>query len=92
MNDFKLLLVAGIIEVELQEDNDGEITLIGHPMPSDSSEGQGSTSQRSSPRVSPKQFERANSPLSSGSENEHPNSPVIPSRKKHSRVAGNSYR
>ncbi|XP_045159739.1 inositol hexakisphosphate kinase 1-like isoform X2 [Mercenaria mercenaria] len=81
----------GIIEVELQEGNDGQITLIGHPVQSDSSGGQGSSSQRSSPRVSPKQFERTNSPLSSGSENDNSQSPVLPSRKKHSRVAGKSY-
>lgn len=76
--------------MELQEDNDGEITLIGHPVPPESTEGQGS--QRSSPRASPKRFDRANSPLSSGSENEQTQSPKLSSRNKRSRVAGNSYR
>ncbi|KAL4235627.1 inositol polyphosphate kinase kcs1 [Mactra antiquata] len=70
----------GIIEVELQEGNDGQITLVGKPVQTDNNEGSRCPMQGTSPRASPKQFERGNSPFSSGSESEHAQSPVLPVR------------
>lgn len=80
----------GIIEVELQEDLDGQISLIGRPFPAVSSSGQRSPMQRSSPRDSPKPFERTSSPVSSGSDNETAGSPVM-SRNKNTRGSSKAY-
>ena len=97
-----LFCVEGIIEVELQEDQEGEITLMGYPVtPGDNSvsgptpggnphlhRGSGKRLQRSSP----KPYQRGTSPNSSGSENETSQSPVLHSRHKHPRQTDNSYR
>lgn len=83
------LYFPGLIEVELQEDDDGQITLIGYPLQGDNS---GQRSGKRLQRSSPKPYERGTSPNSSGSETDNSQSPVLPSRNKHASRSDNSYR
>lgn len=84
------IFFSGLIEVELQEDTDGQITLIGYPVQGDNSKGQRSGKRLQ--RSSPKPYERGTSPNSSGSETENSQSPVLCSKNKHARRSDNSYR
>ncbi|XP_052776000.1 inositol hexakisphosphate kinase 1-like isoform X1 [Mya arenaria] len=83
----------GIVEVELQEDDDGQITLMGYPLNGDNSvsplgrQRAGKRLQRSSP----KPYERGTSPNSSGSETETSQSPELHSKNKHPRRSDNAY-
>ena len=80
---------SGLIEVELQEDDGGEITLIGYPVVGDNS---GQRSGKRLQRSSPKPYERGTSPNSSGSETDNAQSPVLKSRNKRASRSDNSYR
>ncbi|KAL3869907.1 hypothetical protein ACJMK2_042530 [Sinanodonta woodiana] len=64
----------GVIEVQMHEDSDGYITLMGYPPSENSSDSQHSSS---------KDFILARSPASSGSETENTASPVLKTRKKY---------
>lgn len=88
LQKFNYIIFAfpGLIEVELQEDKAGEITLIGYPVLEDNS---GQRSGKRLQRSSPKPYERGTSPNSSGSDTD---SPVLKSRSKRALRSDNAYR